>query len=132
MAGMMVARDLSNVVTTSAHLRNIAAQEFVDLLCGFLAVSDRIDDQAGTESDIASGENPRRGGHQRVRIDLERALACGFNAVIRLQERKIGRLSDRQNHGVARDYEFRSRLKFRVESLVFIKDGNALDDLQPG
>ena len=58
-------------MTGSGCLR--AAQIFVNPDGGALAVADAVDDQPRAKHAIAAGENPGRGGHQRMRIHIDQA-----------------------------------------------------------
>src|SRR5947209_20045921 len=65
------------------------AKELVDLLGGLFAVSNRIDDEPGPVGDVACGKDGWRSGHQRCGINLQSALARGFDALVGFQEREI-------------------------------------------
>src|SRR5208282_1680357 len=107
-----------------------AAQELVDLESRLFAVRYRIDDESRPESHVAGGENTGRSGHQSVGLDLQCALARGFDAVLGLHEGKIGNLLYRQDHRVTGNHGFGSQRERWIEALGVIEDRNALDDFE--
>src|SRR5581483_9319984 len=106
------------------------AKELVDLQSRLFTVGHRINHQTRPESNIASGENAVRSGHQSVGIDLQCALACGFDPILRLQAGKIGSLLDGENRHVTWNHGLGSRKELWIKTLAFIEYGNALDDFE--
>src|ERR1700686_1374577 len=72
------------------------ANKLVDFFRGFLPVSNGIDDQARTESDISGSEDSRGGGHERCGVNFQSSLPRGFDTIRWLEESRIRGLADGQ------------------------------------
>ena len=74
------------------------------------------DEQRGRKSGIAAGEYARNIGRERHRIDLERSRRRGFDSILRFEERKVGRLPDRENDRVGVDRARCDLVEFGLEA----------------
>ena len=101
--------------------------EFVDFFRSFFAIRNGVDDQTRTKGDIPSCENSRRRGHKRRGIDLQGSLSRCFEAIGRLEKRKIGSLPNGQNDCVAWEDCFRAGSKGGAEPPLSVEYGSAPD-----
>src|SRR5512145_696095 len=76
-----------------------------------LAVSDSIDDQPRTKSDVAAGKNARCSRHQRFFVYGQSATRCYLQPIFRLHPAQLASLPDGDDDTVAFPHFFTVREK---------------------
>src|SRR5437899_10781106 len=106
------------------------AQEFVNGHGRTLAAGHAVDDQTWTEDAVAASEDAVCGGHQGLRIHSDQAAGRDFDAILGLQEIKLGRLTNGHDDSVAVQLSLAALVEGRIEALVLIEDPLGVERLE--